>query len=149
MHFFNRYGKATDTVMPTALTSRIPCIADDDGLAKLEGALCNTKALSSIVLARTDLTDCCAPVLERLVEFVPKLQHLDVSWNHLGPSAATALAKGLNPGKPLLLSDCCLCSSVCTSLLQVGIPECCYFTTGSCRSHLKRCSCPIIGCKIA
>ena len=75
----------------------------DDGLANLEAALCNTKALSSIVLARTDLTDCCASVLERLVEFVPKLQHLDVSWNHLGPSAATALAKGLNPGKPLLL----------------------------------------------
>lgn len=64
--------------------------------------MCNTKALSSIILARTELTDQCASILERLVEFVPKLQHLDVSWNHLGPSAATALAKGLNPGKPCL-----------------------------------------------
>ena len=70
--------------------------------------MCNTKALSSIVLAHTELTDQCAPILERVAEFVPKLQHLDVSWNHLGPLAAAALAKGLNPG----MSPTVLCRQI-------------------------------------
>ena len=54
--------------------------------------------MASLVLAHTQLTERCALVLGRLVEFVPKLAHLDVSWNQLGPVAAEALAGGLIPG---------------------------------------------------
>lgn len=65
----------------------------------LEEVLCTTKGMASLTLAHTELTEHCASVLGRLVEFVPKLALLDVSWNQLGPLAAEALAGGLAPGK--------------------------------------------------
>ena len=65
----------------------------------LEEVLCTTKAMASLKLSHCDLTEHCASVLGRLVEFVPKLACLDVSWNHLGPLTAEALAGGLVPGE--------------------------------------------------
>lgn len=75
--------------------------AGDEGLGLLEDALCTTRAFTSLSMAKTQLTDHSAPIFERLPEFVPKLQHFDVSWNQLGPLSAQALAQGLHPGKAL------------------------------------------------
>ncbi|DBB11592.1 TPA: hypothetical protein ACH3X3_006983 [Trebouxia sp. C0006] len=77
----------------------------DEGIAALEEVLCTTKAMTSLVLAHTELTEHSGPVLGRLVEFVPKLAHLDVSWNQLGPLTAEALAGGLVPGGHLVSLD--------------------------------------------
>ncbi|KAL0042870.1 hypothetical protein WJX79_002046 [Trebouxia sp. C0005] len=77
----------------------------DEGIAALEEVLCTTKAMTSLVLAHTELTEHSGPVLGRLVEFVPKLAHLDVSWNQLGPLTAEALAGGLAPGGHLVSLD--------------------------------------------
>ena len=90
-----------DQVMITA----IPMHAGDEGIAALEEVLCTTKAMTSLVLAHTELTEHSGPVLGRLVEFVPKLAHLDVSWNQLGPLTAEALAGGLVPGGHLVSLD--------------------------------------------
>ena len=68
-------------------------------MTALEEVLCTSKAMASLVLAHCGLTEHCASVLGRLVEFVPKLALLDVSWNQLGPLAAEALAGGLVPGE--------------------------------------------------
>ena len=79
--------------------------AGDEGIAALEEVLCTTKAMTSLVLAHTELTEHSGPVLGRLIEFVPKLAHLDVSWNQLGPLTAEALAGGLVPGGHLVSLD--------------------------------------------
>ena len=68
-------------------------------MTALEEVLCTTRATTSLALAHCGLTDHCASVLGRLVEFVPKLALLDVSWNQLGRLAAEALAEGLVPGE--------------------------------------------------
>ena len=68
-------------------------------MTALEEVMCTTKAMTTLGLAHCHLTDHCASVLGRLVEFVPKLALLDVSWNQLGPLAAEALAGGLVPGE--------------------------------------------------
>ena len=71
----------------------------------MEEVLCTTKAMTSLVLSHTELTDRSGPMLGRLLEFMPKLAHLDVSWNHLGPLAAEALAAGLLPNGPAVSLD--------------------------------------------
>lgn len=68
----------------------------------LEAELCTTKVMTSLILAHTQLTEHSGPVLGRLIEFVPKLAHLDASWNQLGPLTAEALAGGLAPGGHLV-----------------------------------------------
>ena len=80
--------------------------------------------MTSLVLAHTHLTELCALVLGRLVEFVPKLAHLDVSWNQLGPIAAEALAGGLLPGMHTtesLQSAACLLAGIHVSKHDVCV----------------------------
>lgn len=77
----------------------------DEGITALEEVLCTTKAMAGLILSHTQLTEHSGPILGRLVEFVPKLAHLDVSWNQLGPLAAEALAGGLAPGGHLISLD--------------------------------------------
>ena len=91
--------------MPQDLYQWLPLSAGDEGLTALEEVLCTTKAVSSLVLAHTQLTERCGAVLGRLLEFVPNLAHLDVSWNQLGPLATEDLAGGLVPGGALLSLD--------------------------------------------
>ena len=91
--------------LPKSSQTRLQMHAGDEGIVALEEVLCTTKAMTSLVLAHTKLTEHSGPVLGRLIEFVPKLAHLDVSWNQLGPLTAEALAGGLVPGGHLVSLD--------------------------------------------